>query len=122
MQTTIDQSTLRRLSSRLLHDIAGIGSAPQDGASGLSDAYSHLRENDVLIVWKLDRLGRNVKGVVEFVCDLEQKGVHFQSLTDNINTTTAAGRFFFPFDLVGQILGRVVAGLLDLSVPLFAQS
>ena len=62
---------------------------------GLSDAYSHLRENDVLIVWKLDRLGRNVKGVVEFVCDLEQKGVHFQSLTDNINTTTAAGRFFF---------------------------
>ena len=32
---------------------------------------------------------------MEFVCDLEQKGVHFQSLTDNINTTTAAGRFFF---------------------------
>ena len=62
---------------------------------GLSDAYSHLRGKDIFIVWKLDRLGRNVKGVVEFICDLEEKGVHFKSLTDSIDTTTAAGRFFF---------------------------
>lgn len=62
---------------------------------GLSEAMSHLRKNDIFIVWKLDRLGRNVKGVVDFICDMENKEVHFKSLTDNIDTTTPAGRFFF---------------------------
>ena len=45
---------------------------------GLSDAYSHLSEKDIFIVWKLDRLGRNVKGVVEFICDLEEKNLILQ--------------------------------------------
>ncbi len=62
---------------------------------GLMDAFSHLRTKDVFVVWKLDRLGRNVKGVVDFICEMEHKNVHFKSLTDNIDTTTPAGRFFF---------------------------
>ena len=56
---------------------------------------SHLRENDALVVWKLDRLGRTVRGLVDLVGELEHRGVHFQSLTDGINTKTPAGRFFF---------------------------
>lgn len=62
---------------------------------GLNEAISHLRSGDCLVVWKLDRLGRGVKGLVDLVTDLENKGIHFQSLTDQIDTSTPAGRFFF---------------------------
>src|SRR5262249_33672459 len=62
---------------------------------GLADAVSHLRESDVLVIWKLDRLGSTVKGLVDFVADLRQREVQFRSLTDAIDTTTPAGRFFF---------------------------
>ena len=62
---------------------------------GLAEAMSHLREGDTFVVWKLDRLGRGVKGLVDMVADLEKREVHFQSLTDQIDTSTPAGRFFF---------------------------
>ena len=62
---------------------------------GLDDALSHLRAGDTLVVWKLDRLGRSVKGLVDLVNSLEARQVHFRSLTDGIDTKTPAGRFFF---------------------------
>jgi DNA invertase Pin-like site-specific DNA recombinase len=62
---------------------------------GLADAVSHLRHADVLVIWKLDRLGRTVKGLVDFVADLHERKIQFRSLTDGIDTTTPAGRFFF---------------------------
>ena len=62
---------------------------------GLGEARSHLRPGDVLVVWKLDRLGRSVKGLVDLVHELAEEGVQFHSLTDGIDTTTPQGRFFF---------------------------
>jgi DNA invertase Pin-like site-specific DNA recombinase len=62
---------------------------------GLNDALSHLRPDDTLVVWKLDRLGRGVKALVDLVTDLESRKIHFQSITDQIDTSTPAGRFFF---------------------------
>ena len=62
---------------------------------GLGAARSHLRPGDVLVVWKLDRLGRSVKGLVDLVNELAEEGVQFYSLTDGIDTTTPQGRFFF---------------------------
>jgi len=63
---------------------------------GLADALSHVRHDDVLVIWKLDRLGRTVKGLVDFVADLQEREIQFRSLTtDGIDTTTPAGRFFF---------------------------
>ena len=62
---------------------------------GLGDALSHLRAGDTLVVWKLDRLGRSVKGLVDLVNALKARDVHFRSLTDGIDTKTPAGRFFF---------------------------
>ena len=47
------------------------------------------------MVWKLDRLGRSVKGLVDLVNGLEAQKVHFQSITDGVDTKTPAGRFFF---------------------------
>ncbi len=62
---------------------------------GLKEALSHLRPGDTLVVWKLDRLGRSVKGLVDLVGELEHQKVHFKSITDSIDTSTPAGRFFF---------------------------
>jgi DNA invertase Pin-like site-specific DNA recombinase len=62
---------------------------------GLAKAREMLREGDTLVVWKLDRLGRRVKQLVDLVGELQQQGVQFKSLTDAIDTGTPSGRFFF---------------------------
>ena len=62
---------------------------------GLTKALEHLRAGDTLVVWKLDRLGRTVKNLIDFTEQLHKDGVGFRSLTDQIDTTTPAGRFFF---------------------------
>jgi len=70
-------------------------SGARNDRPGLDDALSHLRPGDTLVVWKLDRLGRTVKALVDLIVDLETDQVNFRSLTDGIDTTTSAGRFFF---------------------------
>ena len=62
---------------------------------GLTKALELLREDDTLVVWKLDRLGRSVKNLVNLVGELHNQGVQFKSLTDAIDTGTPSGRFFF---------------------------
>lgn len=62
---------------------------------GLTRALEMLREGDTLVVWKLDRLGRSVKQLVDMVGELHKRGIQFKSLTDAIDTGTPAGRFFF---------------------------
>ena len=62
---------------------------------GLTKLRDILRQGDVLVVWKLDRLGRSVKQLVNLVGELHQQGVQFRSLTDAIDTMTPSGRFFF---------------------------
>lgn len=62
---------------------------------GLARALEMLREGDSLVVWKLDRLGRSVLGLVKLVGELHDRGVQFRSTTDCIDTNTTAGRFFF---------------------------
>ncbi len=62
---------------------------------GLKRALRRLRPGDVLVVWKLDRLGRSVRDLITLVSELQARGVNFRSLTDSIDTSTPAGRFFF---------------------------
>lgn len=62
---------------------------------GLQRALDVLRSGDTLIVWKLDRLGRSVKQLVDLVSGFDRDGINFVSLTDGIDTSTPAGRFFF---------------------------
>ncbi len=62
---------------------------------GLAKVQEALRDGDTLVVWKLDRLGRSVKHLVDLVGQLHKQGVQFKSLTDSIDTGTASGRFFF---------------------------
>ena len=62
---------------------------------GLTKALDVLRAGDTLVVWKLDRLGRSLKQLLDLVSDLHTQGIDFHSLTDAIDTGTASGRFFF---------------------------
>ena len=81
---------------------AGCEKVFTDKASGaqadrpqLDAALSYLREGDVLVVWRLDRLGRSLKHLITVVSDLEDRGVGFRSLTESIDTTTSAGKLIF---------------------------
>ena len=62
---------------------------------GLKLALEVLRKGETLVVWKLDRLGRSANHLISLVDELQQQGCHFVSLTDNIDTATSSGRFFF---------------------------
>ncbi|MDA3813754.1 MAG: recombinase family protein [Candidatus Cloacimonetes bacterium] len=61
----------------------------------LQDALRHIRKGDVLVVWKLDRLGRSLKHLIQIVSDLDDKGIGFKSLQENIDTTTNGGKLIF---------------------------
>ena len=76
-----------------------------------------LRKGDVLIVWKLDRLARSLKDLVEIITDLNQREIGFKSLTEAIDTTSATGRLVFHiFGALAEfehslIRERTIAGL-----------
>jgi DNA invertase Pin-like site-specific DNA recombinase len=84
---------------------------------GLAAALSYVRSGDVLVVWKLDRLGRSLPHLIETVTGLEARGIGFRSLTEAIDTTTSGGRLIFHiFGALGQferdlIRERTRAGL-----------
>ena len=62
---------------------------------GLRDALQFMREGDVLTVWKLDRLGRTTRRLIEFIEDLQERQIGFKSLHNNIDTTTSEGMFMY---------------------------
>jgi DNA invertase Pin-like site-specific DNA recombinase len=62
---------------------------------GLTRALRRLKEGDVLIVWKLDRLGRSLANLIEVIGGLRDRGIGFESLRDHVDTTSAGGRFYF---------------------------
>src|SRR3546814_6202442 len=63
--------------------------------TGLAEALSHAREGDVLVVWKLDRLGRTMKGLVDLAAELADRGIGLRSITDGIDTAGTAGKLVF---------------------------
>lgn len=79
----------------------------RDDRPGLDACLKALREGDVLIVWKLDRLGRSLRHLVNTVEDLAARGVGFKVLAGqgaNIDTTTPAGKFFFELGVARSTL------------------
>jgi DNA invertase Pin-like site-specific DNA recombinase len=84
---------------------------------GLEQALSHLRSGDTMVVWRLDRLGRSLKHLIETVTKLQRQNIAFQSITENINTSTATGQLVFHiFGALAEfernlIRERTIAGL-----------
>jgi DNA invertase Pin-like site-specific DNA recombinase len=119
--STLDQDPALQLDALAA---AGCARMFEDRASGaradrpgLQKALDYVRDGDVLIVWKLDRLGRSLPHLIETVSALEKRGVGFRSLTEAIDTTTPGGRLVFHlFGALGQferdlIRERTRAGL-----------
>jgi DNA invertase Pin-like site-specific DNA recombinase len=62
---------------------------------GLEEALNYVRKGDTLVVWRLDRLGRSLPHLIATMTDLEERGIGFKSLTENIDTTTSGGKLIF---------------------------
>src|SRR5260221_5389140 len=92
-------------------------SSMNDDRPELAKALAYLRPGDILVVWRLDRLGRSLQHLLKTVTDLQSKGVGFMSLTESIDTTSPSGRLVFHiFAALAEfehdlIVERVNAGL-----------
>src|SRR5712692_8114388 len=62
---------------------------------GLDEALEYVREGDTLVVWRLDRLGRSLKHLIETIARLNNRKIGFKSITENIDTTTSGGKLIF---------------------------
>ena len=84
---------------------------------GLQEALNYARKGDSIVVWRLDRLGRSLKHLIETVGELEEQGIGFRSLQESIDTTTSGGRLIFHiFGALAEfernlIRERTIAGL-----------
>ena len=77
---------------KLFTDKAG---GARSARPGLDQALAHLRKGDTLVVWKLDRLGRSIRHLIETVGQLQERKVGFRSLQESIDTTTSGGKLVF---------------------------
>lgn len=77
---------------KIFEDVA---SGAKDERRGLAEAVEYARAGDVLTVWKLDRLGRSLKHLIEIVNHLHEKGIGFASVQESIDTTTSGGKLVF---------------------------
>jgi DNA invertase Pin-like site-specific DNA recombinase len=62
---------------------------------GLEEALNYVRKGDTLVVWRLDRLGRSLPHLITTLTGLEERGIGFKSLTEDIDTTTSGGKLIF---------------------------
>src|SRR5436305_1464111 len=70
-------------------------SGAQTARAGLVEALAYVREGDMLVVWKLDRLGRSLKHLIETITALNNRKIGFRSITESLDTTTSNGRLIF---------------------------
>src|SRR5205823_3708756 len=62
---------------------------------GLEEALDYVREGDILVVWRLDRLGRSLKHLIETITELNTRKIGFKSIQESIDTTTSGGKLVF---------------------------
>ncbi len=62
---------------------------------GLEECLAYLRSGDTLVVWRLDRLGRSLRDLIDQVQELETRSVGFRSITEQIDTTSSGGKLVF---------------------------
>src|SRR5689334_14894990 len=74
--------------TRIFTDTA---SGAQTERKGLTEAIEYVRPGDILVVWKLDRLGRSLKDLITRITELNDRKIGFKSLTEQIDTTTSGG-------------------------------
>ncbi len=70
-------------------------SGAQTERPGLTEALAYVREGDTLVVWRLDRLGRSLKHLIETITNLNNRRIGFKSIQEHIDTTTSGGKLIF---------------------------
>lgn len=70
-------------------------SGAKAGRPGLQKALHYMRDGDTLVVWRLDRLSRSLKDLIEMVATLEAKGIGLKSLQEAIDTSSSSGKLIF---------------------------
>jgi DNA invertase Pin-like site-specific DNA recombinase len=70
-------------------------SGTKEERKGFQEALSHLRSGDTLVVWRLDRLGRSLRHLIDTITYLQEQGIGFKSLQENIDTTSSGGKLIF---------------------------
>jgi DNA invertase Pin-like site-specific DNA recombinase len=89
----LQRDALRRAGcEKIIEDTVSGGKVQRPGLERVHDA---LRSGDVLAVWRLDRLGRSLKHLIELMAELEAERIGFQSVTESIDTTTPGGKLVF---------------------------
>src|ERR671915_313317 len=83
---------------------------------GLDNALNYVRKGDTFVIWRLDRLGRSLPHLIATMTDLEERGIGFKSLTENIDTTSGGKLIFHIFGALAEfernlIRERTQAGL-----------
>lgn len=115
--TDLQRDALVAAGVDLRHVYEDRASGARDNRPGLAACLAFVKAGDVLIVWKLDRLGRSLPHLIDVMTGLRERGVGFRSLTESLDTTTAMGEFLFHvFGALAQyeralIRERVKAGL-----------
>lgn len=89
----LQEDALKRAGCEMVFQDVSSGS--KQVRNGLQEALNCVREKDVFVVWKLDRLGRSLKHLIEVINYLSAKKVGFQSLQEKIDTTTSGGKLVF---------------------------
>jgi DNA invertase Pin-like site-specific DNA recombinase len=92
--------------SKIFSDIISGAKAER---KGLDEALNYVRQEDTLVVWKLDRLGRSSPHLIETVNNLKNRKVGFKSLTEDIDTTSPGGKLVF------HVFGAVAEFVLDIT-------
>jgi DNA invertase Pin-like site-specific DNA recombinase len=98
------------------------GSGSRSDRPDLAKLMEVAREGDMVVCWRLDRIGRSLRHLIEMAERLQQRGIAFRSLTENIDTSTPSGRFLF--NILGAlsqmereiIVERTRAGLVAAAV------
>ena len=91
----LQQDALRKAGVSAKHLYTDTITGTKQERPGLAAALSHLRAGDTFVVWRLDRLGRSLKHLIETVTALAEQGIAFKSITENIDTATATGQLVF---------------------------
>jgi Resolvase, N terminal domain len=89
---TLDQQNAALTAAGVSKTFSDVMSGARDDRPGLAALFEYVREGDTVVVWKLDRLGRNTLHILETVKALTDRGVTLVSVTDGIDSSTAAGR------------------------------
>jgi len=89
---TLDQQQAALDAAGVVKTFSDTMSGARDDRPGLAELMAYVREGDTVVVWKLDRLGRNTLHILETVKALTDRGISLVSVTDGIDSSTAAGR------------------------------